>query len=368
MFVSEVPVLRDYWYPVMYSGDLLGAPVQARMFGEDFVVWRPAEGEPARAAVDECPHRAARLSQGWLTDGALTCAYHGWQFDGSGMCVAIPSNEEGLPIPPRARVESVLCEERYGLVWLCIGSPRTTVPQLVEADDPDFTLVHELMEVWPASAPRIIDNALDVSHVAWVHRGSVGSSANPRLDGVEVVRDGESLQFSATYVVSVDEAMQRNTGITDPTTTRSTLGELVNPFVFRGVLEYHANGLKHVLFKTATPVDDSHTLFCQFVARNDSPDLAKQELLSSIDNRVQAEDKELLSGVRPDFPLQPSTEVHVQADRMTIQYRRILADLAAEHGSTTSEPTSVGSARRGRRTPPLGSTRRRVTRQADAGP
>ena len=362
MYVSEVPVLRDYWYPVMYSTELTTAPVAARMFAEDFVVWRPAAGEPARAAVDECPHRAARLSQGWLTDRALTCAYHGWQFDASGSCVAIPSNEPGLPIPPRARVESVLCEERYGLVWLCIGSARTTVPALLEADDPDFTLVHELMQIWQASAPRIIDNALDVSHVAWVHRGSVGSSANPRLDGVEVVRDGESLRFSATYVVSVDDAMRRNTGIQEATTSRSTLGELVNPFVFRGLLEYHANGLKHVLFKTATPVDDTTTLFCQFVARNDAPDAAKQELLASIDRRVQAEDRALLEGVRPDFPLQPSTEVHVQADRMTIQYRRILADLAAEHGSPTSEPASVGSGRRTRRTAPLGSTRRRVPR------
>jgi phenylpropionate dioxygenase-like ring-hydroxylating dioxygenase large terminal subunit len=353
MFVSEVPVLRDYWYPVMYCADLTDAPVKARLFAEDFVVWRGGPDAAASAAVDECPHRAARLSQGWLTDGALTCAYHGWQFDGGGACVEIPSNDPGLSIPPRARVESVLCEERYGLIWLCIGSPRTTVPVLLEAEDSAFTLVHELMEVWAASAPRIIDNALDVSHVAWVHRNSVGSSANPRMSGVEVVRDGESLSFSATYTVSVDEAMRRNTGIQEAMTTRSTFGELVNPLVFRGVLEYHANGLKHVLFKTATPVDDRHTLFCQFVARNDNPDAEKQALLTSIDNRVQSEDRALLENVRPDFPLQPSTEVHVQADRMTIQYRRILADLAAEHGVPTSEPASVGSAGRAGRTPPL---------------
>jgi phenylpropionate dioxygenase-like ring-hydroxylating dioxygenase large terminal subunit len=353
MFVSEVPALRDYWYPVMYASALTDAPCRARLFDEDFVVWRAVPGSSPSAAVDECPHRAARLSQGWITDGTLTCPYHGWQFEPGGACVQIPSNEPGLPIPPRARAESVLCEEKYGLVWLCIGSPRTTVPVLVEADDPEFTLVHELMEVWEASAPRIIDNALDVSHVAWVHRNSVGSSANPRLEGVEVVRDGESLTFSATYTVSVDEAMRRNTGIQDAMTTRSTLGELVNPLVFRGVLEYHANGLKHVLFKTATPVDDRHTLFCQFVARNDNPDAEKQQLLASIDNRVQSEDRALLQGVRPDFPLHPSTEVHVQADRMTIQYRRILADLASEHGLPTTEPTSVGSAPRARRTPPL---------------
>ncbi|MCW2522477.1 MAG: hypothetical protein JWO63_812 [Frankiales bacterium] len=356
MLVSEIPALREYWYPVIYSKDLSAEPVAARLLGEDFVVWRSAEGAAPSAAVDECPHRAARLSQGWITDGCLTCPYHGWQFDSSGACVEIPSNDPGLAIPPRAQVQAVLCEERYGLVWICVGLPRTNVPTLAEAEDPDFTLVHELMEVWNASAPRITDNALDVSHVAWVHRNSVGSSADPRLANVEVQRDGESLSFSATYTVTIDANMRANTGIAEGLTTRTTRGELVNPFVFRGALEYHANGLIHVLFKTATPIDDYTTLFCQFVARNDNPDLAKQKVLTDIDRLVQSEDKALLQAVRADFPLEPATEIHAPADRMTIQYRRILADLAAEHSIVGPDETARGrrpEAVRAQRTPPL---------------
>jgi phenylpropionate dioxygenase-like ring-hydroxylating dioxygenase large terminal subunit len=331
MLVSEIPALREYWYAVSYASAIADKPVTVRLFGEDFVVWREAPDTPPRAAVDECPHRSARLSQGWLTDGHLTCPYHGWQFDGRGACIEIPSNDPGLAIPPRARVESVLCEEKYGLVWICVGLPRTTVPVLPEADDPSFTLIHELMDTWHASAPRIIDNALDVSHVAWVHRDSVGSSADPRMSGVEVQRDGESLKFSATYKVRIDEQMRKNTGIASDLTTRTTRGELVNPMVFRGALEYHENGLVHVLYKTAAPIDDYTTLFCQFIARNDSPDDEKRRIAISIDNLVQSEDKALLQAVRPDFPLEAATEIHAPSDRMTIQYRRILADLAAEH-------------------------------------
>jgi phenylpropionate dioxygenase-like ring-hydroxylating dioxygenase large terminal subunit len=331
MLVSEIPALREYWYAVKYSSDLADRPIRVRLFGEDFVLWRESPDGPARAAVDECPHRAARLSQGWLTDGRLTCPYHGWKFDGRGACVEIPSNEPDLPIPPRARVESVLCKEKYGLVWICVGLPRTDVPVLPEADDPSFTLIHELMETWHASAPRITDNALDVSHVSWVHRNSVGSSADPRMRQVEVHRNGESLTFSATYTVRIDEQMAKNTGITSESTTRTTRGELVNPMMFRGSLEYHENGLLHVLYKTAAPIDDYTTLFCQFIARNDNPDEEKQSIAISVDRLVQSEDKELLEAVRPDFPLEPATEIHAPSDRMTIQYRRILADLAAEH-------------------------------------
>jgi phenylpropionate dioxygenase-like ring-hydroxylating dioxygenase large terminal subunit len=122
-----------------------------------------------RAAFDECPHRAARLSQGWVDGDGIVCPYHGWRFDRTGACVEIPAAEPGVPVPPRAHLATVRTEERYGLVWVCIGTPRTGLPVLGEADDPAFTLIHELLEVWDVSAPRIIDNALDVGHVAAHH-------------------------------------------------------------------------------------------------------------------------------------------------------------------------------------------------------
>lgn len=331
MLVSEIPALRDYWYPVAYSADVVDRPISVRVFGEPYVVWRPTVGGAVSIAVDECPHRNARLSQGWLADGCLVCPYHGWSFGADGVALRIPSNQDDLPIPPRARLEAVLAEEKYGLVWVCVGMPRAAVPALADLDSGDYTLVHELMEEWHASAPRIIDNGLDVSHVSWVHRNSVGSAADPVMNDVTVERDGMSLRFSATYTVSIDARQHANTGIALGLTPRTTRGELVNPLIFRGVLEYPETGLMHVLYKTATPIDDETTLFCQFVARTDAPDEAKIAGIVAVDRQVQSEDKVLLERIRAEFPLEPATEIHTAADKMTIQYRRILADLAAEH-------------------------------------
>ena len=339
MFVSEIPALRDYWYPVAYSADVTDQPVAVRVFGEPYVVWRPTADSPASIAIDECPHRNARLSQGWLADGCLVCPYHGWSFAPDGVATRIPSNDEGLPIPPRARLEAVLAQEKYGLVWICVGMPRAPVPELADLDSGQFTLVHELMEVWHASAPRVIDNGLDVSHVSWVHRNSVGTSSAPVMNDVTVNRDGMALRFSATYTVNIDEKQHANTGIPVGLTTRTTRGELVNPLMFRGALEYHANGLVHVLYKTATPIDDETTLFCQFVARNDAPDEHKMGGIIGTDRLVQSEDKVLLERIRPEFPLEAATEIHTAADKMTIQYRRILADLAAEHALVKPDST-----------------------------
>jgi phenylpropionate dioxygenase-like ring-hydroxylating dioxygenase large terminal subunit len=282
-----------------------------------------------RAAVDECPHRSARLSQGWVADGCLVCPYHGWRFDGSGACVEIPSNAPEVPVPPRAHVQSVLADEKYGLVWVCVGVPREPIPALKELDE-GYTLVHEMFETWAASAPRIVDNALDVSHVAWVHRDSVGTSSAPRLGEFEVERRGAHLAFSVTITARVDEQQKANTGITSDVTRRTTHAELVQPFVFRGLLRYEENGLEHVLFKTCTPIDDRHTKFCQFIARSDHPDAERQEGIIAVDRQVQAEDRALLEGVRPEFPLEITTEVHVKSDRMTLEYRKALATLAAE--------------------------------------
>ena len=334
MLVSEVPALRDYWYAVAYSHAVGDQPVAARLFGEEYVVWRA--GGAVHAAPGACPHRGAALSQGWVVDGCLVCPYHGWRYDGAGRCVLIPAIDPGLPIPPRARLRAVPADERYGLVWVCVGTSRAPIPVLPEAEDPAYTLVHELMEVWQASAPRITDNALDISHVAWVHRASVGDPESPRLGEFSVARDGERLRFSVTIQSRVAGEQVANTGL-EGVVSRTTHAELVQPFVFRGVLEYE-NGLRHVLYKTAAPADDRSTLFCQFVARNDQPDELRKAGIIAVDRQVQDEDRRLLERIDADFPLDTTAEVHTRADRMTIEYRRVLADLAATGGGHGAAP------------------------------
>ncbi|HLI24264.1 MAG TPA: aromatic ring-hydroxylating dioxygenase subunit alpha [Acidimicrobiales bacterium] len=328
--MSEVPAFRDYWYPVAYSEEVGTKPVEVRLFGESLVVWRPGEAEVPSAAYNECPHRGALLSQGWLEGGCLVCPYHGWRFDAAGACRAIPSQDPQLPIPPRARIRSVLAREKYRLVWLCVGMPRADVPALADLDA-GYTLIHELKEVWAASAPRMIDNALDVAHVAFVHRGTVGDPEHPRLSDFKVERQGERLSFSVTLQSRVRGAQVANTGLSG-VVNRTTHAELVQPFVFRGVLEYET-GLRHVLYKTCSPVDDRHTLICQFIGRNDNPPPDRWDAIAAVDRAVQREDRALLEGIAPDFPLSPTAELHTRSDRMTIEYRRILASLAAESGS-----------------------------------
>ena len=155
MLVSQIPALRGYWYPVAYADEVEHSPFQARLFGLPYVVWRPTRGEALIAAYDECPHRGGRLSQGWVDGDALVCPYHGWRYDVGGICVAIPAQDPETPISPRARLDCVQAAERYGLVWLLVGEERAGIPVFDELAEGSYTLIHELKEVWTASAPRM---------------------------------------------------------------------------------------------------------------------------------------------------------------------------------------------------------------------
>ena len=43
------------------------------------------------ATAAECPHKRAPMACGWIENGTISCALHGWQFDlNSGECRNVP--------------------------------------------------------------------------------------------------------------------------------------------------------------------------------------------------------------------------------------------------------------------------------------
>ncbi len=326
--MSELPALRHYFHPVARATDIGAVPVRAELLGAGVVLWRSDPGAPVTAALDECPHRGARLSQGWISDGCVVCPYHGWRYGTDGSCALIPQNDPSLPIPARARLTTVACEERYGLVWVCVAEPCVGVPELPAAHDEQFELRIEFVEVWDASAPRIVDNSLDIAHVAWVHRGTIGDPERSTLSPFTVERHEHGMRFHLQYETRLDDVQRRNLGITDEFATRDTWVDLIQPLVFSARLCY-PNGVEHVLFKGASPIDDHRSLFWQLSARNDSPDEERWATIIAMDRAVTSEDRPILEGITSDFPTSIADEVHTRSDRMTVEYRRLFADLAA---------------------------------------
>jgi len=86
---------------------------------ESILMLRQDDGR-LKAFYNICPHRGMRILQG--PDGHsphLTCPYHGWQFDRTGLVDAVFDPQDypqGNPCG-RLHLQEVRCQELFGLVW-----------------------------------------------------------------------------------------------------------------------------------------------------------------------------------------------------------------------------------------------------------
>ncbi len=105
------------WTPIALSRDLpprLVIPVTCN--DQDLALWRSESGK-VQAWIDRCPHRGMRLSHGFVRGELLSCIYHGWRYDGAGICRKIPAHPELEP-PATIRTTAWRCHEQDGVIWI----------------------------------------------------------------------------------------------------------------------------------------------------------------------------------------------------------------------------------------------------------
>ena len=85
--------LPNQWYLVARDTEVGTKPFALTRLNRDIVLWRDQNGT-VQALENFCPHRGAQLSLGHVRGGDIACAYHGLQFNGAGVCTAVPQGEE----------------------------------------------------------------------------------------------------------------------------------------------------------------------------------------------------------------------------------------------------------------------------------
>ena len=186
--LNESSLLKD-WYAVTASRDVRGTPVPAELGNVPVVVFRDGAGAPA-VLVDRCPHRNVPLSLGRVQGHHLECAYHGWQFDRDGTCQSVPGLCRTASHPSR-QAQALATRESDGLVWACphVGvEPAHPPPSIPKADAPGYVTVRECIDM-PAPLDAVAENALDVPHTAFLHRGLFRGPAKKHEIEVVVRRD-----------------------------------------------------------------------------------------------------------------------------------------------------------------------------------
>ncbi len=147
--------MEEQWVPVAASTEVTTVPRPVEVAGRPFVAVRLTEDGPASLVSRLCPHRLVPLTAAAVDGGRLRCAYHGWEFDGTGACVVLPSLGADANIPPRAHLAPApRAREDSGRVWACasdvVPEPpadglRNTDPRLLRAWHP-VALVSELTD------------------------------------------------------------------------------------------------------------------------------------------------------------------------------------------------------------------------------
>jgi vanillate O-demethylase monooxygenase subunit len=188
--------VRNAWYAAGFS-DEFGRHLLARTYlGEAVVIYRMADGTPV-GFEDRCAHRRLPLSMGRLVDDTVECGYHGLVYDCTGACVRIPGQSRAS-IPAGARVRTYPLVDRHFYLWIWMGDPARADPNLI----PDFSRLetpgiarHRIKLHLACHFQLVVDNLLDLSHLAYVHSTTTGSPALAEDAVVKTVRDGNTVQI-----------------------------------------------------------------------------------------------------------------------------------------------------------------------------
>jgi phenylpropionate dioxygenase-like ring-hydroxylating dioxygenase large terminal subunit len=209
--VREVGINPNYWYPVAWGSQLKPGDIMAVVIWQQAIaVYRDETGQ-IHALEDACPHKGIALHKGKVQGCHLTCAYHGWEFNGNGECVSIPYLPEGQKLP-RAQARSYPVQEKYNLIWVFPGDPTLAasqeLPHVPEFDHPDYLMI-PLAAHMQSHFSICNENAMDVFH-GFLHQNLQGWF-NPVLKSL---RETEA-SVCAEYDVSYKGRMAKFLGLSD---------------------------------------------------------------------------------------------------------------------------------------------------------
>ncbi len=325
--MSRAHPLAGHWHPVAWAAELGNGPSQVVLLGERVVVWRDANGGVV-AAVDRCPHRGTALSLGKVDErGCLVCPYHGWRFDAAGSCVAIPQLAAEAPVPARARLTTLCCEESAGLVWVCLSDPVAERPEFPEFGDPTYRHVRCSTYRWVTSPERMVENFTDFGHLGYLHDGLLGSIDDLVVPPHRVAQVGGELHYVLSMQVPNTNDRFAVTDVKGRRGVQTNRYVLTLPYAVHLQCTYEDTGAHRTLFFVAQPHGDGTcTGFC-YQSRDfdldgdDEPYARFQEVLAEQDRTV------VESQVPGEVPLGPSEELHLPFDRVAVAYRRAMAAL-----------------------------------------
>ncbi|PPD46535.1 MAG: hypothetical protein CTY15_00455 [Methylocystis sp.] len=282
-----------------------GKPLGMRIAGERVVFFRDASGKAA-ALIDRCPHRGVALSLGRVKDGEIECPFHGWRFDGAGRNCHVPWN-------PDARRETLGAHalpvrEVAGLLWLYTGFAPPAEPDVTQTLFEPGVAVCAQSVLWTAHWTRVMENMLDMPHLPFVHRKTIGKDMQ-KVAGGRMELAWEDRTYGGRISSKVD-------GVPRP-------GAL--EYRFPNVMELFIDppGKRLRLMVACIPEDENATRLLLLTVRNFARSPLLNPVFRLLNRRIANEDRAIVESSLPSHVPPPGEEVSVRTDAPTLVFRRL---------------------------------------------
>ena len=334
--------LKNQWYVVGLSEEVTDRPFASSIMGEPIVIFRNSSSGEVAALEDRCVHRQAPLSLGVINGENLQCGYHGIEYNRDGNCVHIPSQKK---IPPGAKIKSYPCRDHQGFIFVWMGDPA------ISATVEPYNFPYANRSNWRVRYARLygrfdhrllIDNLMDVTHLPFAHKSTIGASGvadratvkTERMkNSVRVTRSMENIEPAPAHV-----SVTGYTGKVD----RWQVIEFTPPgFIWlqvgsaktgTGARKAKPENIlldRHTLH-LAMPETDKTTLYFWMMA-NKAESLTTEQESKIYEASLHAfnEDITIIEG-QQDRLRAETKEIDLRADTGVLEARRLLKRLAAE--------------------------------------
>jgi phenylpropionate dioxygenase-like ring-hydroxylating dioxygenase large terminal subunit len=281
-------MVLDEWHPIADSSEVRGrGPVRTRLLGA-----------PVTYEVDP---------------GGMQ---HAWRYNSAGQRVDLPTRD------------------RFGYLWATLGAPGHDLFVIPECDEPDRRTMNASTIGVHVSAPRAVENFLDMAHFPFVHSGVLGAEPHTEIRDYDVSVDpvGGEIYATKCLIYQPKAAASSSAGADVEYTYRV-------PHPFCSVL-YKTSGTdvgrQDVIALFVHPLDEVNVRAHLFLSVLDETNEDKE--IRSFQQSIFGQDKPILENQLPKrLPLSPRVEIPIRADKVSVAYRRWLSDSGISYGVIRGE-------------------------------
>ena len=246
------------------------------------------------------------------------------------MAIASPEGEVAIYLGNGDQGRRLPCLEKFGYLWTTLGKPSNEIFDIQEYQEADRRRFNGVSLGLHVSGPRVVENFLDLGHLAFVHRNYLGVEPHTAITPYKVAISPDGGEIIATQCVVYQPA-----GSVAAVAGADVAYMYRVPHPFCAIL-YKSNAIdplrRDVIALFVQPVTEERVIAHLLVCVLD--DVSSDTEIRRFQQLVLAQDKPILENQLPKrLPLEPAAELSVRADLSSVAYRRWLSRQNLRYGT-----------------------------------